>query len=69
MKASDIRDLGDVEIHEHIEKNEQELLNLRFQMRMGQLDNSSRMSHVKKDIARLKTVLSERKKHKNTQNN
>jgi large subunit ribosomal protein L29 len=62
MKAEEIRDKSDVEIHEQIDHCEKELFNLRFQIGMGQLDNSSRVSQVKKDLARCKTVLNERKK-------
>ena len=42
------------------QKDEEELFNLRFQMSIGQLENSNRLKTVRREIARLKTVLRER---------
>ena len=49
----------DAEIKESISKSKEELFNLRFQLAINQLDNPMRISAVKKDIARVKTVLRE----------
>ena len=55
MKASEIREFGDDELAKKIEEAREELFNLRFQMATSQLDNTSRVKVVKKDIARLLT--------------
>ncbi len=62
MKANEIRDLSIAEIEEKIAAWEEELFNLRFQAKMGQLSNPLRMPMVKRDIARAKTVLNEMKR-------
>ncbi|ERH29871.1 MULTISPECIES: 50S ribosomal protein L29 [Alloscardovia] len=48
------------EIEDFLKKSKEELFNLRFQNATGQLDNSSRIKTVKRDIARMYTVLRER---------
>lgn len=60
MKAKDIRELADDEIQRKISDLKEELFNLRFQIATGQLDNPMRIRIIKKDIARLKTILRER---------
>jgi len=60
MKAEEIRDLTDEELSRKLDDLKEELFNLRFQMATGQLDNPMRMKHVRKDIARVKTVMRER---------
>ncbi|MCB0191620.1 MAG: 50S ribosomal protein L29 [Anaerolineae bacterium] len=60
MKAFEIRNLSDKEIQTKIEEVSEEMFNLRFQLSIGQLKDPSRVSVLKKDIARLKTVLRER---------
>lgn len=62
MKASEIRELSGVELSEKLKDLKAELFNLRFQHAINQLDNPMRLVHVKKDIARVKTVLSQRSK-------
>ncbi len=62
MKSKEIRELEEKEVSEKIEGLEEELFNLRFQARMGQLSNPVRMRIVKKDIARAKTILNEKKR-------
>lgn len=57
MKGDEIRDLTDQELDRKLGDLKEELFNLRFQMATGQLDNPMRMKHVKKDIARVKTVM------------
>lgn len=60
MTAKEIRELSNAEIMKEIEALKEELFNLRFQQATGQLTNTARMRTVKKDIARMKTVLTER---------
>ena len=59
MKINEIRDLSGQEIMDKIQDLKEELFNLRFQNAMNQLDNPMRIVAVKKDIAKLKTVLKE----------
>lgn len=62
MKTNEIRNLSEKELQEKIQEFEEELFNLRFQAKMGQLSNPLRMRTVKKIIARSKTILNENKK-------
>jgi len=62
MNASEIRDLSTDDIKAKLADTRDELMRLRFQQVMGQLTDSSRLRHVRHDIARLATVLSEREK-------
>ena len=57
MKASGIRELSNAELNEKLTALKAELFNLRFQHAINQLENPMRMKEVKKDIARIKTVL------------
>ena len=61
MKVSEIRELSDLELQDKLKDLKAELFNLRFQHAINQLDNPMRLSHVKKDIARVKTIMSQRK--------
>jgi large subunit ribosomal protein L29 len=56
MKASEIRKLSASELDEKLAELRDELFKLRFQQAVNQLDNPMRISAVKKDIARIKTV-------------
>ncbi|MBN1956673.1 MAG: 50S ribosomal protein L29 [Desulfuromonadales bacterium] len=58
MKASDIQDLSVEELQAKTEELQQELFNLKFQLHTGHLENTARVSQVRKDVARVKTVLS-----------
>lgn len=60
MKIQDIRELSAQELEDKVKNLKQELFNLRFQNATNQLDNPSRIASVKKDIARVKTVLKEK---------
>jgi large subunit ribosomal protein L29 len=60
MKAKDLRLLSEGELLEKANQLNEELFNLRFQHATGQLDNVMRVPQVKKDIARLKTILKEK---------
>ena len=59
MKATDIKELSVEEMNNKLEDLKQELFNLRFQLAVTQLENTARLKAVKKDIARIKTVLRE----------
>jgi len=56
MKASEIRGLSAGELDQRLLQLKDELFKLRFQQAINQLDNPMRISAVKKDIARIKTV-------------
>jgi len=60
MKANEIRELDTEELHGRIGELQEELFNLRFQLATGQLDNHRRMRDVRRDIARIRTILRER---------
>ncbi|MBO5364707.1 MAG: 50S ribosomal protein L29 [Clostridia bacterium] len=60
MKIQDIRDLSTQELETKIKDLKEELFNLRFQNATNQLENPMRIASVKKDIARVKTVLKEK---------
>ena len=66
MKIQDIRDLSTQELEDKIKDLKEELFNLRFQQATNQLDNPVRIASVKKDIARVKTVLKEKELGINT---
>lgn len=57
MKASEIRDLTNEELKTKLKDLKAELFNLRFQLAINQLENPMRIKAVKKDIARVQTVL------------
>lgn len=59
MKASEIRELTAEELNSKLRDLKAELFNLRFQLAINQLDNPMRISAVKRDIARVKTVIRE----------
>lgn len=60
MKAEDIREWDDVEIKARLSELKEEQFKLRFQGSMLELENSALINQVRRDIARLKTVLRER---------
>lgn len=59
MKAQDIRKLTKAQIEKKIAELKEELFNLKFQAALGNLQKPARMGEVKRDIARLKTILTE----------
>ena len=61
MKASELRELSLEELGQALADLTQELFNLRFQHATDQLENPMRLRQTKRDIARIKTVLRERK--------
>lgn len=60
MKPAEIRQLSDDELKKRIQENEESLANLRFQKVLSQLENPMSIRHLRKDIARMKTILRER---------
>ena len=58
--SAELREMDDQELLDNLASAQQELFNLRFQHVTGQLDNYSRLNAVRKDIARLHTILRER---------
>ena len=60
MKVRELRDKSDSELIEQERELREELFNLRFQHATGQLENSMALVRVKRDIARVKTILRER---------
>ncbi len=60
MKAKELREMTDVELNKQLKDLKAELFNLRFQHTIHQLDNPIRIEAVKKDIARVMTVLAEK---------
>ena len=59
MKAVEIREMSVAELNEKLAELKAELFNLRFQHTINQLDNPMRLKEVKKDIARVKTMIRE----------
>ena len=59
MKAKEIRENTLPELNEQLGKLKEELFNLRFQLAINQLDNPMRIVAVKKDIARVQTIIRE----------
>lgn len=57
MKAKEVREMTVEELNKKLEDLKVELFNLRFQHSVNQLENTARLGEVKKDIARIKTVL------------
>lgn len=60
MKASALREMTALELQEQLERDRQELFNLRFQSATQQLDNPRRVREVRRNIARILTLLQER---------
>ncbi len=60
MKASEIKELSSEELKSKLSDLDKERFNLRFQLAMGDIENPIRIRDVKRDIARIKTVLREK---------
>lgn len=60
MKAKELRDLSETDLETRLGEVKEELFNLRFQNATGQLDNYKRIGDLRKDVARIKTLLRER---------
>ena len=61
MKVKEIRNLSDQDLDKQLYDLQSELFNLRFRLATGQLENPAAIGTVKKDIARVKTIQTERK--------
>jgi large subunit ribosomal protein L29 len=61
MKGEELRAMTADQLDEHVGKLKKEQFNLRFQRATGQLENTSRVREVRRDIARIKTVQSQRR--------
>ena len=59
MNALELRKLTYKELSDRLDESKEELFNLRFQLVSNQLDNTTRLKQVKKDIARINTVMRE----------
>ena len=62
MKASELRNLSDDELRQKEAELRRELFNLAIRNATGQLENTARISLIKRDIARIKTILTERQR-------
>ena len=60
MKPGDVRVLSDEELAKRLDELQQELFNLRFQFTTRQLENYKRLEAVRRDIARVRTIMRER---------
>ena len=60
MTAKEIREKSNTELLQEIETAKKELFNLRFQNATNQLDNTSRIKDVRKNIARIQTIIAEK---------
>ncbi len=59
MKAQDIRELSAKEREEKVDDLRREFFNLKFQLATGKIENPSRLKFIRRDIARIKTILRE----------
>jgi large subunit ribosomal protein L29 len=59
MKVSELKNMSTDELQKKDKDLTQELFNLRFQLHTGRLENTAKLSAIKKDIARVKTILQE----------
>jgi large subunit ribosomal protein L29 len=62
MKIHEIREMKDDELIKRIEEEEKNIIDLRFSHQLKQLTNTAKLMLAKKDIARMKTILNERKR-------
>ncbi len=60
MRTRELRELSDEELQRRLANSREELFNLRFQAATGQLENHGRLKAVRKDIARIYTLMRER---------
>ncbi len=64
MKAREIRELSEDELRRKEDELKDQLFKLKFQHALGQLENAMKLKSIKKDIARIKTILGENKEGK-----
>ena len=60
MRADEIRDMSDAEIEDKIAQSQEELFRLRFRSATQQLENPSLIRKLRRDVARMKTILTQR---------
>ena len=56
MKPSEIRELSEKEREEKVQDLEEELFNMKFQIATGKIENPARLRHIRRDVARIKTI-------------
>ena len=61
MTTNEIRELSIEQLDTQVKELKQELFNLKFQKTLGQLQNTTKIKKVKRDIARMKTIITEKK--------
>jgi large subunit ribosomal protein L29 len=61
MKPVELRGLTDGELQTKLDEAYEEMMNLRFNMSIGQQKDYSRLPHVKREVARIRTILNERR--------
>ncbi|HET6770432.1 MAG TPA: 50S ribosomal protein L29 [Actinomycetota bacterium] len=59
-RPAELRELPDDELHARVDAAKEELFNMRFQLATGQLDNPMRIKEIRRELARLLTLLRER---------
>jgi large subunit ribosomal protein L29 len=59
-RATDLKQMNDDELAHHLEESRQEVFQLRFQLAMGKQDNSARLGHIRREVARVLTLQRER---------
>jgi large subunit ribosomal protein L29 len=64
-RASQLRELNDEELAHHLVETREELFTLRFQLAVGKQDNSARIGHVRREVARVLTLQDERRSGRN----
>lgn len=64
MKPTELRELSDEELEQREEELKDQLFKLKFQHALGQLDNAMKLKNLKRDRARILTILRERKEGK-----
>lgn len=64
MKARELRELSKDELERRMEELRDQLFKLRAQHAIGQLENTAKLKNIKRDIARIKTILKERELRK-----
>lgn len=62
MKARELREMSDEELMNKEEELKDKLFKLKFQHSLGQLENAMKLNQIKKDIARIKTIIREKQK-------
>lgn len=62
MKSADVRALSDDQLQENLSQLRREAFNLRFQKASGQLESTGRVREVRRDIARILTIVGERRR-------